>query len=357
LVKYKKILFAVMGWGLGHVTRSIPLIDSLIQDNEIILASNGNAISFLESNYPQSRVIQFPDYAVHYPRFKFLLIPSIIFQTPRIWYQIYREYKLTKKLVQDENIQMIISDCRYGVFDKRIPSFFITHQLRFQLTGIFKPLENLGEKLNRVMFKNFTKVLVMDNKNSITLSGALSHQLSDNSVNLQYIGPFSSVVPSESTQDIDVLVSISGPEIQRTLFENTIMKQIHSLPGKKIVVLGKPDKNTNAQKVKDTTIYNHVTRAKMNDLMNRAKLVVCRSGYSTIMELAALQKKALLIPTPGQTEQEYLATHLSALGIFYTVSQHTLNLQHDIKNCIEPEKLSQISINNLKAFTSAISVD
>jgi len=357
LDKNKKILFAVMGWGLGHVTRSIPLIDTLMKDNEIILASNGSALTLLKSNYPNTRVLRFPDYAVNYPRFKFLLVPSIIFQTPWIWYQIFRENRITKKVVQNEKIQLIISDCRYGVFFKGLPSFFITHQLRFQLTGIFKPLENLGEKLNEFMFKKFTRILVIDNKNRNNLSGALSHQFSSEVVKPHYIGPFSSVVKSETEQDIDILVSISGPEIQRTLFEITIMKQIQSLPGNKVVVLGKPGGSEAARIEGGVTIYNHVSRADMNRLMNRAKVVVCRSGYSTIMELAALQKKALLIPTPGQTEQEYLAAHLSELNIFHSVSQNNLNLVKDIHNCFEPEKLLHIPLNNIEAFTSAISVE
>ena len=357
MVQNKKILFAVMGWGLGHVTRSIPLIDSLSDDNEIILASNGNAIKLLEANYPRLKILQYPDYAVNYPRYKSLLILSIISQLPQICFQMYREYKITQKLVVEEKIQIIISDSRYGVFSQSTPSFFITHQLRFQLTGLLKPLELLGEKINFFLFKKFTSILVIDNAGKLNLSGALSHNYYRVANNLQFIGPFSSINKAESKTDIDVLVSISGPEVQRTLFENIIMRQIASLPGKKVIVLGKPEEDESVQSEHNLKIYNHVTRTTMNQLMNRAKVVVCRSGYSSVMELAALQKKALLIPTPGQTEQEYLAQYLHRMRFFYTVSQHKLNLCQDIKKCYEPDNISKVPINQIDTFISAISLD
>ena len=153
-------------------------------------------------------------------------------------------------------------------------------------------------------------------------------------------------------EDIDYLFSVSGPEIQRTLFENIILDQINYIPGKKVVVLGNPKNKRVHDNIDNTKIYNHVNRKKQNELLNRAKFVICRSGYTTVMELVALKKPALMIPTPGQTEQEYLAHHFNKTGLFHTAQQDGLDLAaklNIIQNLVQPS-LDHIPVNDTKTF-------
>jgi uncharacterized protein (TIGR00661 family) len=361
-MKTKKIiLFSIMGWGLGHATRCIPMINSLLKDNEVILASNGRALTFLRQEYPKLRCIAFPDYAVMYPKKKNMLLLYLIIQIPSILTKLFREYKITQNIVNDYKINLIISDCRYGVFSKRIPTYFITHQLRFQLSSIFKLLEPFGALFNSFMFKFYSGIIIPDIISLVNLTGDLTHKGKiSNHQKLHFLGAFCNVSKLDLAEDIDYFISISGPEIQRTLFEELILSQVSLLPGKKVVVLGKPDESSKKNQSNDNiTIYNHVNRSKQNELLNRASFIICRSGYTSIMELIALRKTALLIPTPGQTEQEYLARHYNELGLFYVAQQKNLNLLNELKENNKKIKINKsfdIPINDVDAFRRILKV-
>ena len=358
MLKNKRILFAIMGWGLGHATRCIPLIQALLKDNQVVLASNGISSKLLRQEFPKLTCIDYPDYAVKYPRYKILLIPWILIQLPGIIMKLIQEYQLTQRVVEKENIDIIVSDSRYGIYQKEVPTFFMMHQLRFQLSGIFKYLEFLGEWFNLFMFKRYEQIIIPDVRSSPNLTGKLTHygNISHHS-KLHYLGVFCSVSKLNIDEDIDYLFSVSGPEIQRTLFEDIILEQIQNIPGKKVVVLGKPDDNKSYNNFENTEIYNHVNREKLNEFLNRAKFVICRSGYTSVMELVALRKPALMIPTPGQTEQEYLARHYQMTGLFFTAKQEGLNLVMElgkIENSFTPN-MDYIPINDTTTFLQLLS--
>ena len=357
--KNKRILFAIMGWGLGHATRCIPIIKSLLKDNHVILASNGNSSILLRHEFPICTCIDYPDYAVKYPRYRSMLLPLIALQIPSIIMKLIKEYLQTQKVIKDENIDIIISDSRYGVFSKGIPTFFIMHQLRFQLSGIFKSMDFLGEWFNFFMFRHYNEVIIPDIKTVPNLTGDLTHKGKiAHHPKLHYLGVFCSVSKLNVVEDIDYLFSVSGPEIQRTLFEEIILDQINLIPGKKVVVLGKPEEEQSYDSITNIEIYNHVNRKKQNEFLNRAKFVICRSGYTTVMELVALKKPALMIPTPGQTEQEYLACHYRETGLFYTADQTGLDLPSELKkyrNSVRPN-MDHIPVNDTEAFNRLLSI-
>ena len=230
--KNKRILFAIMGWGLGHATRCIPIIKSLIKDNHVILASNGISALLLQQEFPTLKYIDYPDYAVKYPKNRIMLLPFITFQLPSIIIKLIKEYNQTQHVVKDEKIDIIISDSRYGTFSKGIPTFFIMHQLRFKLDGIFKTIEFLGEWFNYFMFKKYTEVIIPDVKMIPNLTGDLTHSGKiARHPKLHYLGVFCSVSKLNIKEDIDYLFSVSGPEVQRTLFENIILDQIKNIQG------------------------------------------------------------------------------------------------------------------------------
>mgnify|MGYP000011690009 FL=1 len=356
--KNKRILFAIMGWGLGHATRCIPIIKSLMKENHVILASNGISTTLLKQEFSSLKCIDYPDYAIKYPKNKMMLIPLIALQLPSIILKLIKEHLQTQKVINDENIDLIISDSRYGVYSTGVPTYFIIHQLRFQLSGIFKTIEFLGEWFNIFMFRRYEQIIIPDIQSDQNLTGDLTHTGKiSNRPKLHYLGVFCSVSKMNIKEDIDYLFSVSGPEIQRTLFEEIILDQISHIPGKKVVVLGKPDDKRTYDNIENTEIYSHVNREKQNELLNRAKFVVCRSGYTTVMELVALNKPALMIPTPGQTEQEYLASHYRKTGLFFTANQNGLDLLAElnkIQNFTQP-CMDHIPVNDTKAFRQLLS--
>ena len=327
----KRILFAVLGWGLGHATRSIPLIREESEKHRLIIASSGAALRLLQDEFPDLDAVEFPDYDIYYPNNKYLVIPSLGLQLPKILVQLFREFRLTQKLVSKYHIQRIISDCCYGVFSTQVPCFFITHQLRFMLTGLLRCLVIPSEWFNRYMFRHYKRIIVPDTIQHNNLAGSLAHSGSiATHPKLFYLGILSSVQKQDLNEDIDILFSVSGPEKQRTRFEKLIFNQLPHVPGKKVVVLGKPGGSASGEKHKDTIKFNYADRQLMNELMNRAKLIVCRPGYSTVMELVALNKSALFIPTPGQAEQEYLGRYYQQTGLFQVANQNHLDLPNVI---------------------------
>ncbi|MCM8756849.1 MAG: hypothetical protein NC823_00005, partial [Candidatus Omnitrophica bacterium] len=110
-----------------------------------------------------------------------------------------------------------------------------------------------------------------------------------------------------------------------------VLKQAPGLPGRKVILLGRPGEHFQEQIDQETTVYSHASREEISKLMNRAKFIISRSGYTTMMELAELgKKKALFIPTPGQVEQEYLARYYKQRGWFLYRSQNLVNLPEDV---------------------------
>jgi len=355
--KNKRILFAVLNWGLGHATRSIPLIQALAKQNSVIIASTGRSLDLLKKEFPNLECVDFPDYGSHYSKFGFLLIPYLGLQVPVILWRLIKERRHTKYLVEHHDIDMLFSDSRFGVFSGDIPSYFITHQLRFPLPRLLKWMTPLSEWYNRYFFSQYHKVFVIDAEGNINLSRDLSHKgRIAKHEKLVYVGALSSIKPKQTEEDIDVLVSISGPESARTYFEEIILRQIDTIPGKKVIVLGKPGESERVQKNQDVTIFNHVSRKKMTELMNRSKLIVCRSGYSTVMELVALNKPAVLVPTPGQTEQEYLARYYQQQQMFYVTKQRQLDLRRAVEVASQSNgrKRPDIPVNDISTFLENI---
>lgn len=358
--KKRRILFAVLNWGLGHATRSIPIIRALQKNNVVILAATGRALQLLRQEFPDCTVIDFPDYGVRYCRNRKFLFLYLLVQLPRILWRLIREIQQTRRIIRAYKIEVIFSDNRYGVSSRKIPSFLLTHQLRFRLPQILRCFELISVLFNRLMFRQFRHVFIPDVEGVDNLTGQLGHPRAfRDAKGLSYIGILSSIERQTVSDSIDGLVMISGPEPQRTVLEKMIVHQAKALPGHWIVVLGKPDMAQYVYHTGNLEIYSHLDRQKMTTFVNRASLIVARAGYSTIMELIALGKPALLIPTPGQTEQEYLAERLKDKGWFHWVHQKKLNLSEDIKQVPRslPTNLVNQPVNDMTTVLSVMEVD
>lgn len=331
-----KVLFGVCSWGLGHAVRDLPLIKKMIQAGHLVtVVGMGRSLKFIKDEIgEQCDYYELPDYSPAYSE-KDFSIAKVVGRFPLYLNEITREHKRIKRLIKSNGYDRIISDSRFGVYYSGIPSFFIFHQLRFIAPGRVKLFEMATEGFNYLFNKNFDKFLVPDWKDN-SLSGELSHNLcyfKENKV--EYIGPICDLKKRELPQDIDYFVSISGPEPQRTILEEKILSQIHSLEGRVVVTLGKPEDKNIYQLSPRIKVFSHLNREKQEEMMNRSRLVVTRPGYTTLMELAVLRKKALLIPTPGQTEQLYLAKYHAQRGNFYSVSQEKMVLARDVKKAAE----------------------
>jgi len=325
------VFMAILNMGLGHATRSLPLITYLQNQGwRVVIGSSGRSLIFLQKEIPGASFVTLPDYNLRYSKSGVNFI-QLFSQLPRLLKIIAIEHRLTEKILEEQHLQMVVSDHRYGCYSYRRPSFFISHQLRFAAPSWLKSFEIVGFWFNHYFHKKYRAIIVPDFMQGCEglLSGRLS-RLKEHA-DYHFCGILSSISYVESPQDIDILVSVSGPEPQRTIFEQKMRQQLPRLPGNKIMVLGKPEREEVQKKISGLTIYSHLNRNDLQKYFNRSKLIVSRSGYSTIMELIELRKKALLIPTPGQTEQLLLAERLKTMGWFHTVSQDKLDLVKDIE--------------------------
>jgi predicted glycosyltransferase len=123
-----------------------------------------------------------------------------------------------------------------------------------------------------------------------------------------------------------LLVILSGPEPQRTILENKIIKDIAHYPGNATVLRGLPGNATLVPSTNQIKFYNHLSAEELYKEMKKTGYVIARSGYSTIMDIAGVHKKSILIPTPGQTEQEYLAKYLQKKKFAFCINQDSFSL-------------------------------
>lgn len=350
--KRKTVLITPLDWGLGHATRCIPIVNYLLEHGvEVILASNGRPYQLLKKEFPDLIIRKLPSYDIRYYSDSIHL--NIAIQFYKLFTAIVGEHQTTKKIVEEHQVDAIISDNRFGCSTKNTKNIFISHQLH--LIAGPKMLEKGVNSFNHFFIRKFDACWIPDFQGEVNLSGKLSHP--SPFPNTQYLGALTRIKPMQLPKKYDVAFVLSGPEPQRTRLEKKILEQIKTLPYKMLVVQGKPEKNE--QSTKDNLdIFSYMTGAQLNKAIASSDLVVCRSGYSTIMDLVALGKKALLIPTPGQTEQEYLAGYYENQQISITQNQSELDLAVGIPKALEYSGFGKFSYsqdqlgNVLDAFLS-----
>lgn len=297
----KKIILAPLDWGLGHAARCVPLVKHLQDNGNIItIACTKKQRDFYERELHSVLYEDMFGYGVNYPK-TIPLFLTIALQLPRIFSVIKRENKWLKKYYEKHRPDLIISDNRFGFYHLSVESIFITHQLHIRPPFFEKPVNSI----NHSYIKKFQQVWVPDMEDeNISLSGRLSHPPLKNT---QYIGPLSRFKKEENAQcKFDVLVLLSGPEPQRSLLEE---KLVSILAYKKIKTALVRGTNSFFKKQDNFFVKNLANTEELQELLLSSEKIICRSGYSTLMDLHAVNKKALLIPTPGQTEQEYLAAY------------------------------------------------
>lgn len=331
-----RVLVAPLDWGLGHASRCVPVIQALIRKGfEVVLAADNAPLLFLRKSFPKLEYHKLKGLSINYSS-RLPNALAIALQIPAFLSSIRTEHQEVVQLVEDNNINAIISDNRYGVYHSEVPSILLTHQLNLQLP--------FGARLVNAVLKNYMRkfkaIWVPDFPSTKhNLSGALSHNtITGNHVN--FIGPLSQFtaagVNTSDTLQRKLLVLLSGPEPSRTQFEESVLEQLKEIDFEVLFVRGLPSKDK--KRLSDTPKVKAVNFLNGEDLqaeLLRSEVILCRSGYSSIMDLFTLNKKAILVPTAGQYEQEYLANYMAKSKLFYTVKEGALNLPTDLEKVPE----------------------
>ena len=319
MLEKKKILFAVLNWGLGHATRSWELIHKLSEEgNEVILASDGVAKIFLEQEFPELKVFGLPSYNIQYGKRNSIF--AMLKNGVKTQIAVRKEKVWLREFLKKNKIDQIISDNRYGMYSRSIHSIIVTHQINIKT--LFGSI--LVNAQNHKWLNNFDAIWVPDMNSQ--LSGELSTPIPKKIASkVKQIGWLSRFKQHKNTTGNEFIVAIvSGPEPQKSILAETLKQILSQLNTKSILYLGSPEIDKR-EKIGNLIIKPHASTAEFGDDLSAAKVVVSRSGYSSLMDYKILNKKMVLIPTPGQDEQIYLGKHLSVNSGVTLISQKSLN--------------------------------
>ena len=318
------VLFGVLNWGLGHATRSIPIIQSLQRLNyQVIICSDGDALVLLQKEFPQASFVTLPAYHIRYAHSSMPL--NIARYGLGLLKTIYQEEQQLKELVKQYSPLYIISDNRYGFHHAKVKSIIITHQLY-----IPTPNQWQGQAASHFLHRyieNFDVCWIPDAAEAYNLSGDLAHDV-ELAIPMRYIGFLSRLEQQDLPQKYDIAFILSGPEPQRSQLEKMILEQVDKMDVSCILIRGTVTTTHNISISKSTLeIIDLADSETLSNIISQSCMVLSRAGYTTIMDLVALRKCAILIPTPGQPEQEYLAEHLSDLFTGFTFfNQYDLDM-------------------------------
>lgn len=305
LPQNKTILYAVLNWGLGHASRSIPVIRALIKkNNKVIIASDGFPLKYLREEFTDTEFKNLTSYNIRYP-FNAISL-NMIYNLPNILFAYYSEKSKMKNWISDYKVDLIISDHRLGCRSSLVKSILISHQQ--QPFHHRKWIKYVFKKVHYQFIKKFDEVWVPDDP-LVNLSGQLS-VLPQAVPPLYYLGIASRFVKTKMENKHLISAILSGPEPQRTQFENIVLKMFEKMPEfKKVLVRGTDEVLQPIENNHKLQIYNYLKSEDLQNLINQSSCILCRSGYSSLMDLISTNSKAIIIPTPGQSEQEYLASH------------------------------------------------
>ena len=321
----RRILISPLDWGLGHASRIIPIINRYIElGDNVIIAGSGLSLKLLKKQFPTLHSIEIPSFKMRYSSGN-SQVWAVVKAFPKLIFYSIKEHQVLKRIVKEENIDFIISDNRFGLFHNTTPSAYITHQLLIKLPKGWTWLEPFVAFVHRCIINRFTECWVPDFEDvSESLAGELSHP-NKMPRNVKYIGTLSRFQLGVRSEELGVrseelgvrnlaLAILSGAEPQRTMFEEELLTSLQDNPHENIILVqGKIEAQQKITKVGKVIVYNYMGTEELQKNILKADKIICRSGYSSIMDLYALGKlqNATLIPTPGQTEQEYLAEYIS----------------------------------------------
>jgi len=350
----QNILICPLEWGLGHAARMIPVARELVRrGHNVLIASGEEHLNFLRKELPGLTFIHFPgfnpSYSRHLPQYLILLL-----KIPSLTRHIAREHRQLDSLISIHKIDIVISDNRFGLWNRRVRTAYVTHMPRIPFPVPFRFLEPLGIALHRLIIRKYDLCLIPDLPGDLNLTGRLTHgfRLPGNPRFTGILSRFSSAAeePAGTTAGGKCLVILSGPEPQRSIFRKYLTVALNAANKPSVILEGRPGREELFTETYQVESYPHATTAEMRSMILSASSIITRSGYTTIMELVSLGKSALLVPTPGQTEQEYLAEYLKQRGWFTILSQK--DLRKGIPGELAAEKIPGELAEQSAAFLS-----
>lgn len=343
----RKVLVAPLDWGLGHATRCIPIIREFQKQNcEVQIGGAGQSLELLKREFPELKFHEFPAYAPVYPKAGSMVL-KLFWQLPKFLKAIKQEHVCVAAIVKNEGIDFVIADNRYGAYAKEVPCIFVTHQLNIlppKGLGWLGPLLRL---YNYNLIKKFSLCWVPDLPTR-AITGDLSLPLKK--ITSEYIGIVSRFsTPVFREKKYDILVLLSGPEPQRSLLEDVLFDQLMNSNLRVLIVRGLIGESTTPYFHANIEVVNALGGEALKYAIESANCILSRSGYSTIMDMMVLQAKCIVVPTPGQTEQLYLAKKLKRKGMAYSCKQHDFQLQEAL---VKAQKFKKPFPENEEALLS-----
>ena len=340
----KTILVCPLDWGLGHATRMVPVIQMLLDEGaKVIIGADHRPLSFLMQRFPSCEFVKLPGFTPSYPKEGSMAL-MMLKSFPQMLAAARKAYDLLQKIITEKQVDVVISDNRYELYSEKAYCVFVTHQLDIATPGITAPAKPIIRGIINQYIRKYDELWIPDFEGEPNLSGKLSHIQKIPVGNYHFIGPlsrFSGIEAEAPSEAPEILALLSGPEPQRTILEELLVSQIKASGKKAVILQGKPEENPEPQ-TGNITLMPHLPDEKMAGLIKSAGTIISRPGYSTIMDLAVLGKKAIFIPTPGQTEQEYLAERFKKEKIFYSEPQKTFDLERALK---AQENYKGLSVN------------
>jgi uncharacterized protein (TIGR00661 family) len=316
----KNILVTPLDWGLGHATRCIPIINELLKRNcNVLIGGCGDSLELLKNEFPALGFFSLPAYRPVYPSSGSMVL-KMLTQLPKFFTTIRQEHVAVEDLIKEHKIDLVISDNRYGCWSHNIPSVFITHQTNILLPERFNWMAATVRNLNSSLIRNFSVCWIPDYPDGRSLAGKLRSLSKVRLGPIKYVGPLSRMGQPKHREILyDIVCVLSGPEPQRTVFEKIAVDQLSRSGLRYFLVRGVVGEQNHPEQ--PVNHVNYLNGKELQTIIEQSECVLARSGYSTIMDLAALGKKAIFVPTPGQTEQEYLAARLKEKGCAFAVDQ------------------------------------
>lgn len=335
----KSVLVAPLDWGLGHATRCIPIIQLLLKKgNTVHIASSGDALMLLRNEFPELTCFQLPSYRPLYSKHLPFMI-NIFWQIPKFLDVIAREKKEIQRLCKNNHYDLLISDNRYGCRSSKVKSIFIGHQINIIMPGSLKWFAPIINYFNHKWILRFDQCWIPDESNQ-SLTGRLTHPLLPRSKKIGILSRFTK--KKEVKLKYQLAVVLSGPEPQRTILEQKLLSQLAGFDIDVILVRGLVGEAEALKVPANVTVFNYQNSDQLCSIIEESEWVISRSGYTTVMDMMALSKRVIFIPTPGQTEQEFLAAELMKKKIAYSQSQDELDL-----------KLALLEIKNYTGFVDS----
>jgi Glycosyltransferase family 28 C-terminal domain len=320
------------------------------QNAFVMVAGNQLQIDYLQQEVTNVTYILLKGYDVKYAKTKLGLIFRLIVQVPKLFSIIFHEHYWLQIIIKTRKIDGVISDNRYGLFTKIVPCIFITHQLCIQV-----PMgKSIVHRMNQYFINQYNSCWVPDVDGENNMSGDLSN--ANDYINTKKIGilsRFSGVIISNNKiAKNTILCILSGPEPQRSMLLEMLEKQIKST-NYTLTIVG--DDNADNRKPNPQIYYHNIADThKLQTYIQSHQYIITRSGYSSLMDLHCLGRNAIIIPTPGQTEQEYLAEYLMKKKWHYALTQNKFDLQNSI-NEFDKMHFAKFHIENQNKLATSVS--